>query len=146
MSHARAKLTMQCLQLLVERVLEGGWSVPMAAEAQGCSAATGYRWIRRFRTEGPAGLADRSSRPHRSPLRLRVLAEAGVGHRRTHPYRPQTNGRVVERFNLTLKWEWAYARPYVTNDSRTEALKLWLHDYNYHRPHMAHAGRPPITS
>lgn len=309
MSHPRAKLTVHGRRLLVERVLEGGWTVPMAAEAQGCSPATGYKWVRRFTAEGLEGLRDRSSRPRRSPLRLcpdreaailarrqatlegphriawalgeapstvhrvlrrlgaprlrdldrptrvivryererpgelvhvdvkkqgripdgggwrihgrdrragsrrlrgqgydfvhaavddrsrlayaeilpderketasafmtraigffsdrgitvervltdngacyrsrpfaRVLADAGVGHRRTRPYRPQTNGKV-ERFNLTLKWEWAYARLYETNVSRTEALERWLHHYNYHRPHMAHAGKPPITA
>jgi len=308
-SHPRAKLTVHGRRLLVERVLEGGWTVPMAAQAQGCSPATGYKWVRRFTAEGLEGLRDRSSRPRRSPLRLcpdreaailarrqatlegphriawalgeapstvhrvlrrlgaprlrdldrptrvivryererpgelvhvdvkkqgripdgggwrihgrdrragsrrlrgqgydfvhaavddrsrlayaeilpderketasafvtraigffsdrgitvervltdngacyrsrpfaRVLADAGVGHRRTRPYRPQTNGKV-ERFNLTLKWEWAYARLYETNVSRTEALERWLHHYNYHRPHMAHAGKPPITA
>jgi len=56
----------------------------------------------------------------------------------------QTNGKV-ERFNLTLKWEWAYAQPYETNASRSGALEGWLHNYNYHRPHMAHEGRPPIS-
>jgi transposase InsO family protein len=307
-SHPRAKLTVQGRRLLVERVLEEGWSVPIAADAQGCSAATGYKWIRRFTAEGSDGLRDRSSRPHRSPKRLspareaaiaarreatlegphriawalgeapatvhrvlrrlgaprlrdldrptrtvvryererpgelvhvdikkqgripsgggwrvhgrerltgsrrherlgydfihaavddrsrvayaeilpderketasafmtraigffadrgitvervltdngscyrsrefaRTLAAAGVVHRRTRPYRPQTNGKV-ERFNLTLKWEWAYARPYDSNESRTRELERWLHAYNYHRPHMAHAGRPPMT-
>ena len=263
MSHPRAKLTVHGRRLLVERVLEGGWTVPMAAEAQGCSPATDYKWVRRFTAEGLEGLRDRSSRPRRSPLRLcpdreaailarrqatlegphriawalgeapstvhrvlrrlgaprlrdldrptrvivryererpgelvhvdvkkqgripdgggwrihgrdrragsrklrgqgydfihaavddrsrlayaEILADAGVGHRRTRPYRPQTNGKV-ERFNLTLKWEWAYARLYETNVSRTEALERWLHHYNYHRPHMAHAGKPPITA
>ena len=81
---------------------------------------------------------------YRSREFARVLADAGVAHRRTRPYRPQTNGKV-ERFNLTLKWEWAYARPYETNASRTAELERWLHHYNYHRPHMAHAGRSPIT-
>jgi transposase InsO family protein len=308
-SHPRAKLTVQGRQLLVQRVLECGWSVPMAAEAQGCSPATAYKWIRRFLGEGFEGLRDRSSRPHSSPARLsperegaivrrreatlegphriawalgeapstvnrvlrrlgaprlrdldrptrtvvryererpgelvhidikkqgkipdgggwrihgrdrltgsrrhkgsgydfihaavddrsrlayaeicpderketasaftsralgffadrgitvervltdngscyrshefaRTLADAGVAHRRTRPYRPQTNGKV-ERFNLTLKWEWAYARAYESNESRTQELERWLHDYNYHRPHMAHGGRAPITA
>ena len=54
MSHPRAKLTVQGRQLLVERVLELGWTVPMAAEAQGCSPATGYKWIRRFEPRGSA--------------------------------------------------------------------------------------------
>jgi transposase InsO family protein len=88
-------------------------------------------------------LTDNGAR-YRSRDFARVLAEAEIGHRRTRPYRPQTNGKV-ERFNLTLKWEWAYAQPYETNTSRTDALERWLHDYNYHRPHMAHAGRPPIS-
>ena len=309
MSHPRAKLTVHGRLLLVERVLKQGWSVPMAAEAQGCSAATGYKWIRRFAAEGIEGLRDRSSRPHHSPARLspdrerailerrtarcegphriawalgeapatvhrvlrrsgaprlrdldrptrtvvryerehpgelvhvdikkqgkipdgggwrlhgrdhmvgsrrhrghgydfvhaaiddrsrlayaeiladerketasafmtraigfyaergisvervltdngscyrsrdfaEILTRNGVAHRRTRPYRPQTNGKV-ERFNLTLKWEWAYARAYDTNASRTEELERWLHHYNYHRPHMAHAGRPPIMA
>jgi transposase len=55
LSHPRAKLTVHGRQLLVERVLEQGRSVPMTAEAQGCSPATGYTWIRRFLAEGVAG-------------------------------------------------------------------------------------------
>ena len=81
---------------------------------------------------------------YRSREFARTLAEAGIGHRWTRPYRPQTNGKV-ERFNLTLEWEWAYARVYGSNDSRAAELERWLHHYNYHRPHMAHGGRSPIT-
>jgi transposase InsO family protein len=51
----------------VTRVIVLGWPVATAAEAQGISRATAYKWIRRFRTEGSPGLADRTSRPHRSP-------------------------------------------------------------------------------
>jgi transposase len=68
-THARAKLTVAGRLLLVQRVLELGWTASMAAEAQGCSAATGYKWLRRFRAEGHIGLQDRSSKPHRSPMR-----------------------------------------------------------------------------
>src|ERR1035441_7223829 len=52
--------------LIVRRVLEEDWAPAAAAESLGISRATAYKWLRRFRDEGPAGLADRSSRPHRS--------------------------------------------------------------------------------
>ena len=48
-----------------------------AAEAAGVSERTVYRWLRRWREEGPGGLVDRSSRPHRPPMRppaARVVA------------------------------------------------------------------------
>ena len=67
MAHRTARLNLYGRQLLVQRILIEGWSVPTAARAQGVSRATGYKWIRRFRSEGTAGLADRTSRPHRSP-------------------------------------------------------------------------------
>jgi transposase len=75
MAHPRAKLTQFGRVLLVQRVLEFGWSVPRAAESVGISRATAYKWLRRFREEGLAGLDDRPSRPRTSP---RVLAEADV--------------------------------------------------------------------
>jgi transposase InsO family protein len=69
-SHRRAKLTVSGRTLLIERIINQGWSVPVAAEAQGVSVATAYKWVRRFRAEGEAGLVDRSSRPHRSPRQI----------------------------------------------------------------------------
>jgi transposase-like protein len=73
-----------------------------------------------------------------------VLAAAGIVHKRTRPYRPQTNGKV-ERFNRTLLDEWAYLQPYASNTERAEALRPFLHTYNYHRCHTALGGQPPIT-
>ena len=58
--------------LLVKRVEEQKWSVKVAALAAGVSTRTAYKWLRRFKLEGAAGLADRSSRPHRSPTMLQL--------------------------------------------------------------------------
>jgi len=70
MAHARARLNVFGRQLLVSRVDEQGWPVALAAESLGISRATAYKWLRRHRAEGAAGLVDHSSRPLRSPRRL----------------------------------------------------------------------------
>jgi transposase InsO family protein len=68
--HGNARTCPKSRRLLVERVLHQGWSVTAAAEAAGVSERTVWRWLRRWRAAGQAGLLDRSSRPHRSPRRL----------------------------------------------------------------------------
>ncbi|MFB8760818.1 IS481 family transposase, partial [Streptomyces nigra] len=73
-----------------------------------------------------------------------TLDKLGATGKLTRAYRPQTNGKV-ERFNRTLLDEWAYLRPYTTNQERTEALTDFLHTYNHHRCHTALGGHPPIT-
>lgn len=81
---------------------------------------------------------------HRSRDWRDSLAAAGITHRRTRPYRPQTNGKV-ERFNRTLLDEWAYARPYRSDIEGREAFPGWLHSYHHHRGHTALAGKPPAS-
>ncbi|MFA6299200.1 MAG: IS481 family transposase [Nocardioides sp.] len=66
----------------------------------------------------------------------------GVKHRRTRPYRPQTNGKV-ERFNRTLVAEWAHAEVYLSNEARAATYADWLHSYNHHRPHTGIGGQVP---
>jgi len=73
-----------------------------------------------------------------------ALAELGIAHRRTRPYRPQTNGKA-ERFNRTLLDEWAYPRTYLSNEDRLARLPRWFHAYNSRRPHTALGGRPPMA-
>ena len=73
-----------------------------------------------------------------------ALARHSIKHRRTRPYRPQTNGKV-ERFNRTLKHEWAYAKAYRSESARRAALTRWVWIYNHHRAHSALGGHPPIS-
>lgn len=310
MAHGKAKLTVLGRLLLVQRVEGEGWPAATAAEAQGVSRATAYKWLRRWREEGLAGLEDRSSRPERSPrqtsdevtariveVRLagrwgphrigyelgvapstvhvvlrraglsrlsaldgptalpvryvrdrpgelvhvdvkklgripdggghkvlgreegrrvkskpmgrdylhvaiddatrlafvdvydnergpacaqflndaaayfaaagipvieRVMTDnarnyvqstvfqaalAGLGarHVRIRNYRPQTNGKA-ERFNRTMANEWAYARPYLSNQERLDALPAWIEHYNRTRPHTGVGNQPPIQA
>jgi transposase InsO family protein len=65
-----------------------------------------------------------------------------VQHRRTRPYRPQTNGKV-ERFNRTIVTEWAYAQTYLSEAARSATYADWLHSYNHHRPHTGIGGLAP---
>ena len=64
--HANARTCPKSRRLLVDRV-NGGWSLMEAAAAAGISDRTARRWLQRWRSEGAAGLMDRSSAPHRIP-------------------------------------------------------------------------------
>lgn len=77
MSHRNARLTVFGRRLLVERVRSGRPVAHVAAE-MGVSRATAYKWMSRWRAEGPAGLHDRSSRPHTTPHRTPADIEARV--------------------------------------------------------------------
>jgi transposase InsO family protein len=65
-----------------------------------------------------------------------------ITHKRTRPYRPQTNGKV-ERFNRTMLEEWAYAQPYRCEAERAALFPDWIHAYNHHRGHTALGGLSP---
>jgi transposase InsO family protein len=62
--HKNARLTPRSRAELVRRVLEQGQAPKAVATAFGISDKTVNKWVERFKAEGPAGLLDRSSRPH----------------------------------------------------------------------------------
>ena len=113
MLHANAALTPRQRLRLARLVVEENWKVAHAARLFGVAWKTADRWAERYRTEGKAGMADRSSRPHSSPaktapkttrrivsLRLRkrwgavrLAAETGVA--------PSTAGAVLRRCRIS---------------------------------------------
>jgi transposase InsO family protein len=72
-----------------------------------------------------------------------TVAGLGARHKRTRPWRPQTNGKA-ERVIQTLLREWAYGRLYRSNAERELALPAFVDFYNRRRPHTALGGRSPL--
>ena len=116
MSDVKPRLSVYGRQLLVERVLAGR-PVAHVVRELGVSRATGYKWVARYRAEGPAGLLDRSCRPHHSPHRTRRRLERKIcslrRSRKLGPARiagvlelnPSTVHRVLTRHGLNrLSW------------------------------------------
>jgi len=76
---------------------------------------------------------------------LRSLLRArAIGHLKTRPYTPRTNGKV-ERYQQTLQREWAYAMEYASSEARRESLPHWVNHYNERRSHSALGNRPPLA-
>jgi transposase InsO family protein len=73
-----------------------------------------------------------------------AVATLNARHKFIKPHCPWQNGKV-ERFNRTLAAEWAYRRPFTSNDERASALAPWLEHYNTQRNHSALAGLPPVS-
>ena len=81
---------------------------------------------------------------YRSFAFRRTCRRLGLRHIRTRPYTPKTNGKA-ERFIQTSLREWAYAQAYENSRQRKDQLPIWLHQYNWHRPHRAIDDKTPIS-
>jgi transposase InsO family protein len=112
MPHRNAPLTETGRLRLARCVVEEGWPLRRAAERFQVSPTTAGRWAGRYRRQGEAGMADRSSRPHRSPRRTPTRTERRIVKvrvlRRWGPARiadllglnPATVHRVLTRYGL----------------------------------------------
>lgn len=109
--HSGARTCPASRALLVGRVREAGWTVTRAADAAGISRRTAHKWLSRYAADDPASLADRSSRPRRSPGRTpRMWEDVILLLRRTKMTGPQiardlkrpraTVARVLKRAGL----------------------------------------------
>ena len=83
MAHRNARLTVHGRRLLIQRVVTDRRPVAHVVKELGCSRATGYKWLARWRAEGDAGLIDRPSTAHRLPGKTSPEIEARVCALRT---------------------------------------------------------------
>ena len=104
--HENARTTRHSRMLIIER-LRAAWSVMAVAQALGVTPKTVRKWRDRFAAQGAAGLADRSSRPRRSPSRLDVAVEAEIDllrrQRMTGPAIARRVGRPVSTVGAVLR-------------------------------------------
>ena len=66
-THKNARLTFLRRLEMVEDITKRGLTASEAAAAHGVSAVTARKWLGRYLADGAAALADKSSRPARSP-------------------------------------------------------------------------------
>jgi transposase InsO family protein len=101
---------------------KGATCAAFLARAAAYFAAHGITRIERVMTDNAWAYR------HSTTVR-QICAELDIKQVFIKPHCPWQNGKV-ERLNRTLTSEWAYRRPYVSNDARTAALAGWLEHYN----------------
>jgi putative transposase len=120
-----------------------GFSVVELAKRFGISRKTAYKWLDRYEAAGPAGLHDRSRRPHQRPNETpSQIVEALLAARRHHPrWGPKKLLRILARQHP----EW----PWPARSTACAILKRHgLIPQARRRPHVGHPGRPqtPMTA
>ena len=108
--HKNARLTPHGRERIVRQV-ESGQTLKAVGEAAGVCPRTVRKWVSRYRSEGLAGLRDRSSRPHRlhRPTPQAVVAEVACLRRQRYTGQqiaaglrisPATVSRILRRLGL----------------------------------------------
>jgi transposase InsO family protein len=133
--HRNARLTFHGRCLLVHRIRNLDMPVAHVAKAMGISRQCAHRWLVRFDAEGPAGLHDRSSRPHATPTRADSTVEAAVvaarlEHRRGPDWlgaelgvSPRTVSRILRRHDVPRLCECDPITGVVIRASKTTAVR-----------------------
>uniref|UniRef100_UPI00143C153C IS481 family transposase n=1 Tax=Caulobacter sp. SSI4214 TaxID=2575739 RepID=UPI00143C153C len=135
--HKNARLTAHSRAEVVRRVLDEGQSRKAVASAFGVDATTVGKWVRRFRSEGPAGLLDRSSRPKtlRRPtpaqtieriIALRRQRWSGRQIARETKVSPATVSRVLRRVRLSRIRDLEPREPVVRYERQTPGELLHI--------------------
>ena len=122
------------------------FSKVMDSERKDCAVAflkAAVAWYKRYGITVQRVMTDRGS-CYRSKAFNKACKALGIRHIYTKPYTPKTNGKA-ERFIQSSLREWAYAKAYPNSEHRKAELPLWLHHYNWHRPHAGINRQTPIS-
>ncbi|MEO6983069.1 MAG: IS481 family transposase [Edaphobacter sp.] len=96
--HYHARLTIYSREQLAKDVIEGRLSLREAAAECRLSRQTAAKWVQRYRQQGVAGLADRSSRPHLSPRATSQERVMGIERLRRERW---TGVRIAQQLGLS---------------------------------------------
>jgi putative transposase len=95
------------------------WTVTELCDRYGISRKTGYKWIDRYDKQGAPGLAERSSRPHRSPQTTPpTVVQAIVALRKRNP---SWGGKKIVAVLGEREPTWALPAVSTANDILTRA-------------------------
>ena len=134
----------------------GEESMAELCRAYGVSRKTGYKWLARYRAEGPVGLADRSRAPRHHPNAINKTIEEAIlalraqqptwGERKLHTVlvnrqpeqawpSPSTIGVLLKRHGLThARRRRRHATPSTALSSADEPNQVWAIDFKGHFP------------
>jgi transposase InsO family protein len=104
--HKNAVLTPVSRERAVRRVLAGEGAAAVARSV-GCSRETVFKWLRRWKTEGRAGLQDRSSRPLGTPRKVHRGRERQILRLRQQRW---STPRIADQLRLPLSTVGAICR------------------------------------
>jgi transposase InsO family protein len=128
--HQNARLTPLRRRELVVR-LENGERICGVAERLGISVRTARKWWARFQGEGAQGLADRSSRPHRSPRQTAPAVALGIKVLRRQRW---TCAEIAQAVGVCATTAARVLRPLgLSRRGRCEAPPAIMR-YEHHRP------------
>src|SRR5215204_3387848 len=161
--HHNARLTPLGRERMVRAVLEGGQTPQAAARAAGVCPRTARKWVARFKAEGRAGLADRSSRPKRlrradetaqSAIAFLKAAIAFYESLGVTVARVMTdNGSCYKAFAFArsckrLKLKHIRTKPYTpkTNGKAERFIQTALREWAYARPYPPPPSEPSSSS
>lgn len=134
----------EVMHMLIDDATRLVYAEILADEKGRTAALFLVRAVRWFREQGivlDRILTDNGS-PYKSKAWRRVCRAAGLRHRFTRPYHPQTNGKA-ERWIQTALRECLYLEVFHSGDQRRDGLDRFVRWYNTHRPHRALRGATP---